>query len=133
MTLEKLEEELPNGLHDAQIRSITRNFENRSLTLEVRILIGLPDDPPGKRDEYRNGCITFTGVELFVVEVPDASSASLWSGSVYFSVSRSDVDTFPVEIVKKLTPRINMYTFFLLHWISNIHVAASDMTFGWEA
>jgi len=54
MTLEQLEEELPTGLHDAQVRSIARNFENGTLTLEVRILIGLPDDSPGKRDEDRN-------------------------------------------------------------------------------
>jgi hypothetical protein len=132
MTLEQLEEELPNGLHDAQIRSIARNFENGTLTLEVRILIGLPDDSPEKRDEYRNGSITFTGVELFVIESPEASSAFLAPGSVSFSVSRSEVDLFPVDIVGKLMQGTDMYSLFILDWHSHIHIAASDMSFGWE-
>ena len=63
MTLEQLEEELPNGLHDAQIRSITRNFENGTLMLALHIHVGLLDDPPEERERYRNGMITFSGVE----------------------------------------------------------------------
>ena len=132
MTLEQLEEELPNGLHDAQIRAITRNFENGTLTLGVRILIGLIDDPPPKRTEYRNGTITFTEVALFVIESPDASSPFLAPGRVSFSVSRSEVDLFPADIMKKLPQGVSMYSFFILDWYSNVHVAASDMRFGWE-
>jgi hypothetical protein len=132
MTLEQLEEELPNGLHDAQIRSITRDFENGKIILEVRILVGLPDDPLEHRDEYRNGSITFTGVELFVIESPEASSAFLAPGAVSFSVARSEVELFPRDIVKKLAQGINMYSFFVLDWHSSIHIAASDMRFGWK-
>jgi hypothetical protein len=133
MTLEQLEEELPNGLHDAQISSFGRNFENRTLTLKVRILIGLPDDSPEKRDVYRNGSITFTGVELFVIERPEASSAFLAPGSVSFSVSRSEVNLFPVDIVEKLAEGTDMYSLFILDWHSHIHIAASNMSFHWEA
>src|SRR5258708_5276620 len=131
MTLEQLEEELPNGLHDAQIRSTNRNFENGTLTFGVRILIGLPDDPPTKRNEYRNGTITFTEVAMFVIESPEASSAFVAPGSVSFSASRSEVDLLPVDIVKKFPQGVSMYSFFILDWYSNVHVAASDMRFGW--
>lgn len=132
MTLEQLEEELPNGLHDAAISSITRNFESGNLTLELSILTGLPDDPPERRNERRNGFITFTGVELFVIESPEASSAFLAPGSVSFSVSRSEPGLFPDDIVSKLTRGVDMYSFFVLDWHSSIHIAASDMHFGWE-
>jgi len=132
MTLEQLEEELPNGLHDAQIRSITRNFENDTLTLEVRILTGLYDDPPEKRSAYRNGSITFIGVKVFVIETPDASSAFLARGAVYFIASLTEPGSIPAQVVAKLAPGNNMYSFFILDWHSNIHLAALDMTFGWQ-
>ena len=35
MTLEELEEQLPNGLHDAKIRSITHSYEHRALIVLV--------------------------------------------------------------------------------------------------
>jgi hypothetical protein len=133
MTFEQLEEELPNGLHDAQIRSFARNFENGTLTVDVRIHIGLREGPPEKREEYRNGFITFTGVELFVIESPDASSAFLAPGSVSFSVSQGELDLLSVDIIKKLTQGIDIYSLFILDWYSNIHIAASDMSFGWDA
>ena len=132
VTLEQLEEELPNGLHDAQIRSITRDFENGTITLEVRILTGLPHDPPEKRNAYRNGSITFIGVTVFVIEAPEASSAFLAPGTVYFNVRRTDLGSLPAGVVGKLKPGNDMYSFFVLDWHSDIHLAASDMTFGWE-
>jgi hypothetical protein len=132
MTLEQLEDELPNGLHDAQIRSIARNFENGTLALGVRILVGLPGHSPGERDEYRNGCIMFTGVQLCVTETPDAASAFPALGSVTFSASRSEADLFPANIVERLTPGIDMYSLFVLDWHSHIHIAASNISFHWD-
>jgi hypothetical protein len=131
MTLEQLEEQLPNGLHDAQIKSITRNFENGTLTLDLRILTALYDDPPERRSAYRNASITFIGVKLFVIELPDPSSAFLAPGAVYLVASRTESGSLPAEVVGKLTPADNTYSFFILDWHSNIHVAASDMTFRW--
>jgi hypothetical protein len=132
MTLEQLEEELPNGLHDAQIRSITRNFENGTLTLALHIHVGLLDDPPEERERYRNGMITFSGVELFVVESPEASSAFASPGGVWFNASRSEVGLLPADIEAKLTQATLRYSFFVLDWHSHIHIAASGMSFAWE-
>lgn len=132
MTFEQLEDELPNGLHDAQIRSVTRNFENGTLRLDVRILIGLPEEPAGKRDQYRNGHIMFTGVELLVIEKPDASSAFLAPGSVFFRVDRSEGDLYPADIAGKLTQSSDKYSLFVLDWHSHIHIVASGLSFGWE-
>ena len=133
MTLEQLEQELPNGLHDAQIISIKRNFENESLILDVRILVGSPDAPPETQSEYRNAAISFTGVKLFTVESPDASSAFSAPGGVWFSAGRSKSGTFSPEIEKELAGCKETYSFFILDWESSIHIAATDMTFAWSS
>ncbi|MGB8031929.1 MAG: hypothetical protein WCF30_19930 [Terracidiphilus sp.] len=132
MTLEQLEQELPNGLHDAQILSIKRSFEEESLILEVRILVGLPDNPPETRSEYRKAVITFTGVKLFIVESPDASSAFLAPGGVWFSAGRSEPGTFSPELEEKLGFSADSYSLFILDWQSSIHIAASDVSFAWN-
>jgi hypothetical protein len=133
MTLEQLEQELPNGLHDAQIISIKRNFENESLILDVHILVGLPDNPPETRSEYRKAVISFTGVKLFIVESPDAASAFSAPGGVWFSAGRSAPGTFSPEIERKLASCKETYSFFILDWESNIHIAATDMSFAWSS
>ena len=132
MTLEQLEHELPNGLHDAKIRSFTRDLENDTLVMTLNVLVGLPGDPPETRDAYRAATITFSGVKLFVVESPDASSAFLAPGDVSFSVERSEPGTFSPEIEKRLANLAEMYSFFILDWLSSIHIAASSMSFAWS-
>jgi hypothetical protein len=65
MTLEDLEHTLPNGLHDARIKSLSHDYECAVVKLNVEILVGLPDDAPPDRFRYRNGEMLFHRV-LFV-------------------------------------------------------------------
>src|SRR5579871_1088352 len=98
ITLEQLEQALPNGLHDAQMLSFKRLLEDETLILDVRVLVGNPDDAPEARSEYRDAIITFTGVKLFVVECPDPSSAFFSSGPVWFSADQSEPGALSPEI-----------------------------------
>jgi hypothetical protein len=61
MTLEELDKSLPEGLHDAQIRSYRRDFESATLTLFAKIVVGLSHE---KKNQllYRDGEIIFHGV-----------------------------------------------------------------------
>jgi hypothetical protein len=60
MTLEELDESLPNGLHDARIKSLTHDYENAAVKLEVEILFGLPAIP------RRKGSVTATARFCFI-------------------------------------------------------------------
>lgn len=131
MTLEQLEQLLPNGLHDAKIASFARDLENETLALRVSVLVGLPDDPPELQDRYRDAVITFSGVRLFVVECPDASSAFLAPGGVFFSIARSEPGTFSREIEDRLPSGTNYYSLYVLDWESSIHLAATELAFEW--
>jgi hypothetical protein len=52
VTLEELENTLPNGLHDAEVRRITVDYERRKVTLEVAVWVGDMDEPAERREAY---------------------------------------------------------------------------------
>jgi len=131
MTLEQLEEQLPNWLHDAQIRSITHNYETGTLAICAEILTGLPDDPPSTRSAYREATILFTDVFLCHIEQPENERIVGVKGSVWFHYSRTE----PGILLPKLSGRFPTdalsYTFYILEWESSIHIVASDVNFSW--
>lgn len=131
MTLEQLEQSLPNGLHDAKMCSFACDLENETVAVKVGVLVGLPEDPPELRDRYRDAIIKFNGAKLFVVERPEASSAFSASGGVSFSIARSEPHAFSREIKQRLSTETNYYSLYVLDWESSIHLAAIEITFEW--
>ncbi|MGA2922141.1 MAG: hypothetical protein ABSE28_13600 [Candidatus Sulfotelmatobacter sp.] len=43
---------LPNGLHHAEVRRITVDYERRKVTLEVAVWVGDMDEPAERREAY---------------------------------------------------------------------------------
>ena len=72
MTLEELEETLPNGLHDAEVKRIATDYELRTVTVELAVWVGDIDDPPERREAYRYARIDISGLCFLVMEAPDA-------------------------------------------------------------
>jgi len=69
MKLEELDETLPNGLHDARIKSLTHDYEKATVKLEVEILVGLPDNSPQNRSRYRDAEIVFSRVIFCTIDL----------------------------------------------------------------
>ncbi len=44
MTIEELENALPNGLHDAEVQPMSVDYGRRSLVLELAVWVGSVDD-----------------------------------------------------------------------------------------
>jgi hypothetical protein len=130
MTLEELDDKL--DLHDAQIRSYRRDFESATFTLLAKIVVGLSQD--GKnRLLYRDGEISFHGVQYVVSEFPGAESTFRDPGCVWFSFNRTDATVVSGDLIEVLTPDILRYSLFVLEWHSNIHIAAREVTFIWSS
>ena len=132
MTLEELEEQLPNGLHDAKIRSITHNYETGTLVVFVEILTGSPNDPPSTRSAYQDALISFSDVFLCHIEQPENERIIGVRGSVWFKYWR----TGPGILLPKLSDRFPTdalsYTLYILEWESSIHIVATDVSFSWD-
>jgi hypothetical protein len=131
MTLEELDETLPNGLHDAQIKSMTHDYERAIVKLEVKILVGLPDDALQDRFRYRDAEIVFRRVLFCSVELPDNERIIGHSGIIWFKFWRMEPGVLPENIAKSIPPETLCYSLYILEWESQIHIAAGDMSFSW--
>ena len=131
MTLEELDNSLPEGLHDAQIRSYVRDFEAATLTLFVKVVVGLSRED-NRRLQYRDGEIVFQGVQYFMSENPDAESTFRDSGCVWFSFSRADAGAIPEAVDKVLPLGLLRYSIFVQEWHSSMNIAAREVSFTWS-
>ncbi|MDP9120206.1 MAG: hypothetical protein M3O15_02375 [Acidobacteriota bacterium] len=125
MTLEELEDALPNGLHDASLRSLAIDYVGQ----EARLIFDI-DTSDESREVERPGHVTLLGLVYFVIEPPDARykydvGAALW------------VDAIPTG---ETTPPSNLpaapegsfaYCLFVRNWNSCLYVAARDVRFEW--
>jgi len=132
MTLEELDQILPNGLHDAQIKAIAHDYERAVVKLDVRILVGLPDDAPPDSFRYRDGEIFFHKVLFSGVETPENERILGHPGSIWFVFERMDPGFLPERIAKSLPPEALCYSLYILEWESQIHIVAADVSFSWS-
>lgn len=131
MTLEEIEETLPNGLHDALINRLNVDYGLAQLTLEVDVWVGLLDEPPPERERSALAEILFTGLVYCSIEHPQPGSSFLHPGEVFFSYERTPAEEIPSALVKVLPQDTQCYSLFILEWCSKIHIAAKDVTFSW--
>lgn len=131
MTLEELEQSLPNGLHDAQIDKMTMDYLHSELTLAVRVWVGLLSQPRPEKDRYRSSKIVFDKVHFFSIELPQAGSSFKFSGSVWFSYERMAPAVVPKELAGSIPSGTQCYSLFVQDWLSHIHVCAADVSFSW--
>jgi hypothetical protein len=132
MTLEEIEKLLPNGLHDAQIQRMTRDFERAELAVKVMVLVGLPTQPSPKRENYRDADIVFRRVYFCAVELPQPDSAFQQPGSLWFSYERMRPNVIPDSLAKALPKDTQCYSLFVREWMSEMHVATQDVEFSWS-
>ena len=55
VTIEEIEETLPNGLHDAEILELVMDYKHARLALEVSVLVGQPIEPHPSCERCRPG------------------------------------------------------------------------------
>ena len=61
-TLLEIEQSLPNGLHDAEVRKITADYEHLGATIDLAVWVGDKDDPPERREAYKEGQLEISGL-----------------------------------------------------------------------
>jgi len=131
MTLEEIEKSLPNGFHDAQLRSITHNYDLATLIIHVGILTGLPEDPISLHSAYRDASISFSDVFLCSIEPPDNERIVGVRGSVWFQFWRTESGTLSPKLSDRFPTGALSYTLYIHEWESSIHIVAGDVSFSW--
>jgi hypothetical protein len=129
MTLEELENTLPNGLHDAEVMRISVDYELRILALDLDVWVGDMDEAPEKREAYRKGLIEISGLLFLAMEPPDPNRP-FQNGSL-----RIDGCDLSKNLDKKLLDSLPPEAFFRSLWVSEwnafIHIAAREAHLKW--
>jgi hypothetical protein len=139
MTLEELANTLPNGLHDSALKSLSIDYERRTLRLEVSVKVGDSDGPRENRDDIRNAQIDISGVVFFVIDPPCSdvnhdfkSPGELWIADAYETRSIPEfTKTLDQKLLDTVPSDTFVQSFFVSEWNSYLHVAAKDCAMKW--
>ncbi|HET9802232.1 MAG TPA: hypothetical protein VFP96_03245 [Candidatus Acidoferrum sp.] len=133
MTFEELQRRLPNGFHDAAIRSISLDFTGQSIVIGMDLYAGVPGDQDPER--YRPGTLRVASPYLFFMEAPDPRYRFVPNGSP-INVDGDFVKAGQSAEVDRLLPVLpqnaTAYRFFLEEWNSFVYLAGGDVTFSWD-
>lgn len=134
MTFEELDQRFPNGFDDAEITSLTVDYQGRVVKIQLNLRCNLPDS--SNRDEYTRAVLTVREFYYFSIEPPDADHLFYPGRSkITFDGLPEDPHTFPLfgHLKSKLPVGAFCCRFYVHDWNSFIHMAATDAEFSWLA
>jgi hypothetical protein len=131
MRITDIEAGLPNGFHDAKLIAIHRNLSDEITTLDIEVLVGLPDEDVVSRDRYRSATMSFKQTKIVVMDIPDINSSFRYPGAASVVITEDEPDSLPSELLAKLWDKHHVYTIFVQDWLSSIRIAAVDVEFEW--
>ena len=80
MTLENLEEKLPNGFHDAEIFSVELDYVAGIAKFRMSLLVGWPGDPEPERQAYQEATLVVSGLCFCSIDPPSSTYPFLPDG-----------------------------------------------------
>ena len=130
VNLEALEEELPNGLHDALLSSISYDLVAQTADFTLDVWVGNLDSKiEAIREEYRSAHLRLTGLAYLVIDPAGPGHTSLLGSHV-----RIDCESDPsVESPIGIPVGGFAAQFFVSAWNSRIRFAALDAELAWLA
>lgn len=132
MRVAEIEEELPNGFHDTMLIAMHRNLAEELATLDIKVLVGLPDEDASHRDRFRNATLFFREAKVVVIDSPDPDSPFIYPGASSIVITEDEAGAFSEELLRKLPKSSHTYAIFVRDWLSNIRIAAACVDFEWK-
>ena len=135
MTLDELTASLPNGFHDAKLKSVSIDYVNRNATLELDIWVGeLDASSKREREKYRPGQLRLLGMIFWVSEPPCVGYPYDIGGELRIDVgSIQTLDTQPSLPLPSTPQECFINWIFVTDWNAFIYVAARHAQLTWHA
>jgi len=134
VTLEELDDNLPNGFHDAQILSFELDYEAGIAKFNLNLLVGWPDDPEPERQSYQKATLVVRGLCFCSIDPPDSTYPFLPDGRhIWVSGDPAKPDhllSLP-DLTRKFPAGAWCYRFFVHDWNAFIHIAGCDAEVKW--
>jgi hypothetical protein len=131
MTLLEIEQSLPNGLHDSEVHKITIDYEHLRVTVDLAVWVGDMNDPPERREAYKEGQLEISGLLFMSMEAPDSTYP--FQDNPELIIDGCDSTKL---VDKKLLNALPVYafarSFFVKEWNSFIHIAAKEAALVWK-
>lgn len=129
MKLQEIENSLPNGFHDAQVKQVEIDYEKGIAKFILVLWIGDMSSPDESvREKYREAILILKDLIYCVIEAPDpaysvtkARPFSIDAGSIKDKQIQSDT-----ILPNNLPVGSFAYWIFVNEWNSFIHIAAMD-------
>lgn len=134
MTLEELDDSLPNGFHDAEIFSFELDYASGIARFQMNLLVGWPDDPEPECEKYQEATLVVRSLCFCSVDPPVSTYPFLPDGKpicVSGDVAKSDHLPSLPDLVAKLPSGTWCYRFFVHDWNAFIHIAGRDAEVTW--
>jgi hypothetical protein len=130
MTLEEIENSLPNGLHDAEMHQLVVDYAKRTLTAELAVWVGDMDDPPDRRETYRVARIDVEGLLFLIMEPPDPKYP--FDKSIKLTIDGCDMrESLNASLLSSMPSKSFFRSFWVGEWNAFIHLAGADARFSW--
>jgi len=134
VTLEELDNSLPNGFHDAEIFSLELDYSSGIARFRMNLLVGWPDDPEPEREKYQEATLVVSGLCFCSIDPPISTYAFLPDGTpigVSGDPAKSDHLPSLPDLAAKLPSGTWCYRFFVRDWNAFIHIAGRDAEVTW--
>jgi len=99
MTLDELAASLPNGFHDAELKTLAIDYEKREVRLVLDLWVGDMGQDPVNRESYRLCEVLLSGLRYWIVEPPDPRYS-------YWQAGAPRIDAGPVERLETKTTHL---------------------------
>jgi hypothetical protein len=127
-TLDAIESQLPNGLHDAQLRELRVDYASRRAILVLNVLTSTPESEG--QPEYRQGELRIDGLFFLVLDPPGPGATLDSSRPLRIDGGPGQPSTATVKL-PDIPPGYFLHWFFVDEWNAFIRVAARSAAFEW--
>ncbi len=135
MTLAEIEANLPNGFHDAEIEELVWNYRTDSASFTMKLWV--PEATDQDIEIYRLGRLDVKDIVFMAIEPPHPRDSDPKpykpSGALQIDGMVTTETIFPglLKLKQKLPPEVQIYSFYVVNWNSNIHIAAGEAELVW--
>lgn len=128
MTLEELEDTLPNGLHDAEISSLLIDYSRKEVRMELRVCFSDME----RREAYRDATMTLEGMQFVAIEPPDPRYPFAKSVRLRIDVTHDKKHMRALTAASKALKDCVVSGLFVQEWNSYVWVAARHASLAWK-
>jgi hypothetical protein len=127
MTLAEIEKQLPNGLHDADLKAFAVDLANGKLILEIDVDYSSAE-PPAADLDLHTVKITVTGLCYFKIDPPDLLNGYAVAAASDIDAGDDPVQKFLVDaaVAKRLPQGSFLHWIFLSAWNSIMVIGGMD-------